>query len=192
MCEPTYNEKLIYKTTRISNQYYSRTYRNFKLYLIAIMKRKTKKTSWIYITLTVFIVAFIISWLLLKKWEISLILATISGVLTFTSNPIRRYMKAFWSVFSLLLTLNSFSLNFILKQVNTNTTGQIEADIGNSSIVLSVSLVILCLFLLLLDFFERNGMPKLGKKVKSDMIINNKKKINKQVNIEKNEGKIEM
>jgi len=151
-----------------------------------------KKISWIYITLFVFVISFFISWLLLKNWKISLVLATISGVITFTSNPVRRYMKAFWSVFSLLLTLNSLSLKFILKQVNTNTAGQIEGDIGDSSIVLSISLLILCLFLLLLDFFERNGIPKLGRKVKSDIIINNKKKISKQVYIKKNKGKIEM
>lgn len=151
-----------------------------------------KKINWIYITLIVFVIAFVISWLLLKNWKISLISATTSGVLTFTSNPVRRYMKAFWSVFSLLLTLNSLSLKFILKQVNTNTTGQVEGDIGSSSIVLSVSLVILCLFLLLLDFFERNGIPKLGKKIKSDIIVNNKKKIGKQIIIKKNKGKIEM
>ena len=39
---------------------------------------------------------------------------------------------------------------------------------------------------------ERNGIPKFGKKVKSDQIVNNKKKVTKQVNIKKNEGKIEM
>ncbi|UMB60175.1 hypothetical protein MHL31_13950 [Lutibacter sp. A80] len=151
-----------------------------------------KKINWIYITLIVFAIAFVISWLLLKNWKISLILATISGVFTFTSNPVRRYMKAFWSVFSLLLTLNSLSLKFILKQVNTNTTGQIEGSVGSSSIVLSITLVTLCLFLLLLDYFERNGIPKLGKKVKSDIIVNNKNKIGKQINIKKNKGKIEM
>lgn len=151
-----------------------------------------KKINWIYITLIVFVIAFVISWLLLKNWKLSLILAMISGILTFTSNPVRRYMKAFWSSFSLLLTLNSLSLKFILKQINTNTSGQLEGDIGSSSIVLSISLIALCLFLLLLDFFERNGVPKLGNKEKSDFIVNNKNKIGKQTNIKKNKGKIEM
>ena len=151
-----------------------------------------KKINWIYITLIVFVVGFIISWLLLKNWKISLILATISALLALTFNPVRRYMKAFWSVFSLLLTLNSFSLKFVLKFLKTNTLGEIDGGIGNSSIVLSISLVIMCLFLLVLDFFERNGIPKLDKKIKSDQIIQNKKKVTKQVNIKENEGKIEM
>ena len=155
-------------------------------------KREMKKINWIYITLIVFVVGFIISWLLLKNWKISLILATISALLALTFNPVRRYMKAFWSVFSLLLTLNSFSLKFVLKFLKTNTLGEIDGGIGNSSIVLSISLVIMCLFLLVLDFFERNGIPKLDKKIKSDQIIQNKKKVTKQVNIKENEGKIEM
>lgn len=151
-----------------------------------------KKINWIYITLVVFILGFIVSWLLLKNWKISLILATISALVALTFNPVRRYMKAFWSVFSLLLTLNSFSLKFVLKFLKTNTLGEIDGGIGNSSIVLSISLVILCLFLLVLDFFERNGIPKLDKKIKSDQIIQNRKNVTKQVNIKKNEGKIEM
>jgi hypothetical protein len=151
-----------------------------------------KKQSWIYTSLAVFAVGFIISWLLLENWKISLIIATISGLMTLTFNPVRRYMKAFWSVFSLLISLNTFSLKFILKFVNNNSIGNFEGGIGNTSIVLSVSLVLLCVCLLVLDFFERNGIPKLKEKSKSGMNIINKERIKKQINIEKNEGKIKM
>lgn len=157
-----------------------------------VQLKKMKKTNWIYTTMIVFAIAFIISWLLLKSWKISLISATISGAIIYTLNPVRRYIKAFWSVLALLVTLNSFALKIILKLVNTSSTGQLEFETGSSSIILNVSLVALCIILLVLDFFERNGVPIFFKKIKSDMNIKNNKKITKQINMKNNKGKIEM
>ena len=82
----------------------------------------SKKNSWILISLGIATIAFIISWLLLGYWKVSLIVAVISGLITLSLNPIRRYMKAFWSVFSLLITLNSMSLKFVLKTINRRET----------------------------------------------------------------------
>ena len=116
-----------------------------------------KKTNWIYISLIVSIIGFIVTWLLFENWKLSLSLALISGLLSLSFNPVRRYMKAFWSVLSLLITINTFSLKFAFTFFNENTNGDFETQIGTSSTVLSVSLVILCTLLLILDFFERNG-----------------------------------
>ncbi len=119
-----------------------------------------KNNNWIYISIATAILSFIVSWLLLGYWKISLVIAVISGLIAFSFNPVRRYMKAFWSVFSLLITLNSLSLKFALQFLTNSTLGDIEANIGTTSITLSISLIVLCIILLLLDFFERNGFVK--------------------------------
>jgi hypothetical protein len=122
-----------------------------------------KKTNWIYVSLIVSIIGFIVTWLLFQNWKLSLTLAVLSGLLTLSFNPVRRYMKAFWSVLSLLITMNTFSLKFALKFFNENSIGDLETQIGTSSIVLSISLVLLCSLLLVLDFFERNGITSTEK-----------------------------
>lgn len=119
----------------------------------------SKKNSWILISLGIATIAFIISWLLLGYWKVSLIVAVISGLIALSLNPIRRYMKAFWSVFSLLITLNSISLKFVSKFFTKNSINDIEASIGTTSSILNISLIVLCVVLLILDFFERNGSP---------------------------------
>lgn len=101
-------------------------------------------------------------------------------------------MKAFWSVFSLLITLNSFSLNLVINLFDKNGEGKLNADLGNASTVLSISLVLLAALLLVLDFFERNKTPKFKRKESSGMTIENKKNVSKQININKNKGKIDM
>ncbi|EAQ51232.1 MAG: hypothetical protein CMF35_02825 [Leeuwenhoekiella sp.] len=68
-------------------------------------------------------------------------------------------MKAFWSVFSLLITLNSMSLKFVSNFFTENSINDIEASIGTTSSILNISLIVLCVVLLILDFFERNGSP---------------------------------
>jgi amino acid permease len=126
---------------------------------------RMKKTNWFYVSLTVSIIGFIVTWLQFQNWKISLTLSVLSGLFTLSFNPVRRYMKAFWSVLSLLITMNTFSLKFALNFFNENSIGELETQLGTSSIILSISLVLLCSLLLVLDFFERNGISN-SKKVK--------------------------
>lgn len=118
-----------------------------------------KKIPWIYISFIAAILAFVMLRLLIGSWQVSLILGVLSGLITLTHNPVRRYMKAFWSVLSVLITTNSFSLKFVLHYFNKEAIGNVETQIGTTSIVYSISLVLLCSLLLILDYFERNGKP---------------------------------
>lgn len=118
-----------------------------------------KKIPWIYISLIAAVIAFVVLWLLIGNWKASLLLGVLSGVITLLYNPVRRYMKAFWSVLSILITTNTFSLKFVLHFFSSESFGNIETQIGTSSIIYSVALVLLCALLLVLDYFERNGTP---------------------------------
>lgn len=118
-----------------------------------------KKIPWIYTSLIAALLVFLSLWLLIGNWQVSLILGLLSGLITLTYNPLRRYIKAFWSVLSVLITTNSFSLKFVLHYFNQEAIGNVETHIGTTSIVYSIALVLLCLLLLILDYFERNGKP---------------------------------
>ncbi len=121
-----------------------------------------KKIPWIYISLIAAIISFIVLWLLIGSWKASLLLGILSGIITFLYNPVRRYMKAFWSVISILITTNTFSLKFVLNFFRSESFGNIESQIGESSIVYSIALVLLCALLLVLDYFERSETPILN------------------------------
>lgn len=128
--------------------------------LYAIKKNQmSKKNNWILVSLGIASIAFIISWLLLGYWKVSLIVAVICGLIALSLNPVRRYMKAFWAVFSLLISLNSLSLKFASHFLTKNSINDIEASMGTISSILNISLIVLCVVLLSLDFFERNGSP---------------------------------
>jgi hypothetical protein len=118
-----------------------------------------KKIPWIYISLIAAIIGFVALWLLIGNWKVALLLGVLSGVITLFYNPVRRYMKAFWSVLSILVTTNMFSLKLVLHFFSSESNGSIESQIGTSSIVYSIALVLLCALLLVLDYFERNGIP---------------------------------
>ncbi len=118
-----------------------------------------KKIPWIYISLIAAVIAFLVLWLLIGNWKASLLLGILSGVITLLYNPVRRYMKAFWTVLSILITTNSFSLKFVLHFFSNESVGNIRTQIGTTSIVYSLALVLLCALLLVLDYFERSGNP---------------------------------
>lgn len=124
-----------------------------------------KNNNWIYTSLIVLIIGFLVSWILIGDWKIGLIIGVTSGLITLAYNPTTRYMRAFWSVLSLLITMNSFSLKFVVEIFNKYLHGNINAEIGNSSTALSIMLVLLCALLLVLDFFQRNSIQK-SQKVK--------------------------
>lgn len=124
-----------------------------------------KSKNWILTSLIIAVIGFIVAWILVGNWKVGLILGVISGLIAFIYNPVTRYMRAFWSVLSLLIGINSFSLKFASDFYNSFSSGNIESEIGNSSITLSVILAILCVILVILDFFERNKMSK-SKRVK--------------------------
>lgn len=174
-----------------SNFFYKHINIAYVLTLYAI--KQMKKINWVYISITIFIIGFLLSWLLLENWKIALLLGVISGLITLAFNPVRRYMKAFWSILSLLITLNTFSLNFVFQFISDNSFADFDARMGTHSVILSISLVLLCIILLILDFLERNEIFKLNIKPKKEKaLVTNRKKVKKQINIKKNKGKIEM
>jgi hypothetical protein len=119
-----------------------------------------KNRNWIFTSLIISVIGFLVSWVLVGNWKTSLVLGIISGVIMLSHNPVTRYMRAFWSVLSLLIGINSFSLKFASDFYNSFSSGNIQSEIGNSSITLSIILALLCIILIILDFFERNKMPK--------------------------------
>ena len=122
-----------------------------------------KKNNWVYISLSIAIIGFIIAWILTENWKVGLIMGILSGLVVLMYNPVTRYMRAFWYVLSLLIGINSFSLKIITDFYNSYSSGNVKAEIGNSSITLSVILAILCVILIILDFFERNNVSKTSK-----------------------------
>lgn len=123
-----------------------------------------KNKNWIFTSLIIAIIGFIVSWILVGNWKVGLTLGILSGLITLAYNPVTRYMRAFWSVLSLLIGINSFSLKFVSDFYNNYSSGNIQTEIGNSSVTLSIILALLCVVLVILDFFERNKLPK-SKKV---------------------------
>lgn len=119
-----------------------------------------KNRTWIYTSIVIAIIGFVVSWILTENWKIGLIIGVFSGLITLIYNPKTRYMRAFWSVLSLLIGVNSFSLKFVSDFYNSFSSGNIQSEIGNTSITLSIILAILCIVLVVLDFFERNKISK--------------------------------
>jgi len=119
-----------------------------------------KTKNWIFTSLIIATIGFIVSWILVGNWKVGLTLGFISGIITLVYNPVTRYMRAFWSVLSLLIGINSFSLKFVSDFYNSFSSGNVQTEIGNTSISLSIILAILCIVLLILDFFERNKISK--------------------------------
>lgn len=115
-----------------------------------------KKKNWIYTSIAVFLISFLVSLLLINNWKISLILGIIAGVITQINNPIRRYMKAFWVLLSFLISLNSFTLQLASNFKTSILKGHGKYEIGKTSIILTVLLALLCILLLILDYLERN------------------------------------
>ncbi|MEM6719262.1 MAG: LPO_1073/Vpar_1526 family protein [Bacteroidota bacterium] len=118
-----------------------------------------KKIPWIYISLLSTVIAFFVLWLLIGNVKASLLLSILTGAITLFYNPVTRYMRAFWSVLSILVTTNTFSLKIALYFFNQESIGNIETNIGTSSVVLTIVLLLLCALLLVLDHFERNDKP---------------------------------
>jgi len=107
--------------------------------------------SWITISLASSFLSGILTYIFTKSWKISLISSIIVFIIILLNNPKRRFMKAFWATFSLFATLNSFYFNVAGKISNTN----FQLANNNISDTLSISLIVLSMFLLYLDYLER-------------------------------------
>lgn len=155
---------------------------------------KKKKINWIWISLVASLIAFLISWLFIGNWKISLILSVIAGLITISFNPIRRYIKFCWVCISLLVSTNTFSLKLAIIFFGDSSLGQVETQLGVQSITLSILLFLLCVFFGFMDYLERNDrdVKFFGTSKKGRMLVKNEDKVEKQINIDKNDGKIEM
>ncbi|MEY8847311.1 hypothetical protein AB9K26_00725 [Psychroserpens sp. XS_ASV72] len=119
-----------------------------------------RKSSWYIVVLIVTILTIALGYYFTNNWKISLILGIISGIITLIYNPITRYMRAFWTVFSALISLNTLSISFFLSFSSDKTNGFLNTSIGDKSIALTISLAVICCILLYLDFRERSGKNK--------------------------------
>lgn len=114
-------------------------------------------TNWIYVILAIGALAFIATYALLQNWKVSIILALIAACVTALYNPVRRYMRAFWAVFSLVISINTYSLSLLGNLTSPDSDFDIEVSLGEPSVWVSILLILLCVILLLLDFKERNS-----------------------------------
>ena len=129
------------------------------------------KKNWFFVTLISSIIAFILSFVLIKNWKVSVIISTITALITISFNPVRRYMKICLASLSLLITTNTFSLKIALKLLSDNSIGEINTQLGAHSTTLSILLFLICVFFGVLDFFERNNkqfFKLFGKKRRSN------------------------
>jgi hypothetical protein len=119
-----------------------------------------RKNNWYIVVIVVTFITIALGYYFTSSWKISLILGIISGIITLIYNPITRYMRAFWTVLSALVSLNTLSLSFFLSFSNENTNGFLNTSVGDKSIVLTIGLTIICCILLFLDSRERSGKNK--------------------------------
>lgn len=119
------------------------------------------KINWIIISLTAAIVGGIITYLLVRNLNISIISSVIIFILGILGNPKRRFMKAFWAILSMFLILNRFFFEIVGELFD------FTFKIGSPKIDYSISIILLVLagFTLYLDYKERKEKNP-GKKIK--------------------------
>jgi hypothetical protein len=109
-------------------------------------------------------------------------------------NPARRYMKAFYMLISLFMVLNRLTFKVAGEFLGIDflvESPELEASV-------SIGLLFLSFGCLYYDFKERGTLkttkkePLLDEKGNDKQEINNFGKVNKQINIDKNNGNIRM
>ena len=95
--------------------------------------------------------AGIVTYLLTGSWQLALIGGVVVLVLVLLSNPVKRYMNAFYVV--LLPLLSNFYFKFNLKKEDV----ALEAGIDELATVHNIILGLIALTCLTLDYLERNG-----------------------------------
>jgi hypothetical protein len=111
------------------------------------------KSNWLITSIIAGAVAGGIAFYFGAHPKVSAVVAIITSVIVFTSNPKKRYMKAFWIVLSAFLTLNK-----LFFYIAGNLFG-IEFKVGSNNLppIVSIALLLLAGLLLLLDKLERGG-----------------------------------
>jgi len=134
------------------------------------------KLPWIVTSIIVGTISGCVAFYFSSHSKISVAIAVIVGVIAYISNPKKRYMKAFWVVLAVFVTLNKFFFKIV-----GNLLG-IEFEVGSNNLPLLVNIMLLLLagVLLLLDQLERRG--KLKGKLFEINIVKNKNKIHKSSN----------
>jgi len=114
------------------------------------------KNNWIFTAIVSGIIGGFLTLILTGFWELALISAILITIIILLNNPKRRYMKAFWIVLSVFVSLNKlffdvsgelFGIDFKFK---SNTVGT----------SISIGLLVLALSCLLLDYLQRNEKLK--------------------------------
>lgn len=113
--------------------------------------------DWWFVSICVGFFGFLVSSFLIENWKWGLLIGFFAGVITFLKNPKTRFMRAFWAVLSLLISINYFSINLILDYVHRGEQDNLKAKltISEPSVIISILLVILLIVLAVLDYMER-------------------------------------
>ena len=111
------------------------------------------KIPWFITSLIAGIAASIISYLLIKSWQISLLLGLLVFIVVLINNPKKRFFAAAWAILSMFLVLNRYFF-----EVVGNIEG-IDFKIGANEIhpAVSIALLILAGLAFILDILERNN-----------------------------------
>lgn len=114
------------------------------------------KTNWILTSVIAASLGGLVTYLLTRNWKLALIGALLIFVLMLINNPKRRYMKAFWTILSLILVLNQFFFRIVGEIFGIQFEFENEA-VGD---IVTVCLIVLAAITLFLDYLERGGKLK--------------------------------
>lgn len=112
--------------------------------------------NWNFISVIGGIIGFVLSLLFVDNWKIAVVIAIIVFVIIIFYNPKRRYLKAFYFILSLLITLNKFFFQLI------GHISGVDIQIGSDKINTATNITFIGLagLSLYLDYKERNKRVK--------------------------------
>jgi tetratricopeptide (TPR) repeat protein len=110
------------------------------------------KKNWIYVSLAASIVAILLTLFFTRNLIAVLLVGIFTFVIIVLANPIRRFMKAFWVLLSLIISLNKVTFKIFLSFNN----GELEIAHPETASFVTVALIVLATVCLLLDYLERS------------------------------------
>lgn len=110
--------------------------------------------NWIFVSSIGSIIGFLLALLLVRNWKIALIVAIIVFIIIISFNPKRRYIKAFYFVLALFLTLNKFFFELV------GHISGIDFKMGTDKMntATNIAFIFLAGMTLYLDYKERNNL----------------------------------
>lgn len=131
-----------------------------------MQKTNSILNNWFFVSATGGITGFLLSMLFIGNWKVAVIIAIVIFIIIISYNPKRRYLKAFYFVLALLVTLNKFFFQLI------GHFSGLDIHIGSDKLntATNASLIGLAALCLYLDFKERNRIKKADRNGLSEFI----------------------